>query len=131
MSDAFVQAIKTGDVASGGMRAVEIKGRELLICNCDGSFYALDRRCGHMNAPLDKGTLDGTILTCPLHSAQFDVSTGEALSYPVPAYLNDEVPPPRTQAFLKNTDMLMLYIRTESLGTYRTKIESGWVWVAL
>ena len=131
MNDNFVQAIQTADVAPGGMKAVEIGGREIVICNCDGSFYAMDRRCGHMNAPLEMGTLDGTILTCAMHCAQFDVTTGEALSNPVPAYLGNETPPPRTAAFLKNTDMLMQHIRTESIGTHKAKVESEWVLVAL
>ena len=78
-----------------------------------------------------KGTLNGSILTCAMHCAQFDVTTGEALSGPVPTYLGNETPPPRTQVFLKNTSMLMQHIRTESIGAYTTKIESGWVLVAL
>ena len=129
MSDNFFQAIQAADVAPGGMKAVELNGRELVICNNEGDFYAVDRRCGHMNAPLEMGTLDGSILTCPLHCAQFDVSTGEALSNPVPAYPRKETPPSRTGAYFKS--LAMRYIRTESIGTYPTKVESGWVWVAL
>jgi nitrite reductase/ring-hydroxylating ferredoxin subunit len=129
LSDNYVQAIKTDDVADGGMKAVELNGREIVICNSGGTFYATQRRCGHMNAPLEMGTLDGVILTCAMHCAQFDVSTGEALSDPVPTYLGDEVSPPRTAAYLKNADLLMQHIRTESIGTYKTKVESGWVWV--
>lgn len=131
MSETFVQAIQITDIAPGGMKAVEINSHELVICNVAGSFYALDRRCGHMNAPLEKGTLDGSILTCAMHSAQFDVTTGEALSGPVPTYLGDETAPPQTATFLKNTDMLMQYIRTQAIGAYRTKIESGWVFVEI
>lgn len=131
MSDNFVQAIRAADIAPGGMKPVEIGGRELVICNWDGNFYAIDGRCGHMNAPLDMGTLDGSILTCAMHCSQFDITTGQALSEPVPTYLGNETPPPRTEAFLKNTSMLMQHIRTESIGTYKTKVESGWVWVAL
>ena len=77
------------------------------------------------------GTLDGSILTCAMHCAQFDVTTGEALSGPVPTYLGNEIPPPRTAAFLNNTSMLMRHIRTKSIGIYQTKVESGWVLVAL
>jgi nitrite reductase/ring-hydroxylating ferredoxin subunit len=131
LSDNFVQAIQTADIAPGGMKAVEISGRELVICNYGGSFYAIDRRCGHMNAPLEVGTLDGSILTCAMHCAQFDVTTGEALAGRVPTYLGNETPPPRTEAFLKNVGMLMQHVRTESIGSYTTKIESGWVLVAL
>lgn len=131
MSDIFIQAIQTAEIAPGGMKAVEVTGRELVICNCAGTFYALDRRCGHMNAPLEMGTLDGTFVTCAMHCAQFDVTTGESLSGPVPTYLGGEIAPPRTATFLKNTDMLMQHIRTQSIRTYPTKIESGWVLVAI
>jgi nitrite reductase/ring-hydroxylating ferredoxin subunit len=126
LSNNFVQAIKTTDIAPGGMKPVEIGGRELVICNCDGSFYAIDRRCGHMNAPLDMGTLDGSILTCAMHYAQFDVTTGEALSPAVPTYLGNEISPPRTEAYLKNTNMLMQHIRTESIRSTRRKSNQDW-----
>jgi hypothetical protein len=36
-----------------------------------------------------------------------------------------------TEALLKNNEMLMQHIRTESIRTYQTKVESGWVLVAL
>lgn len=131
MSEPFVQVIQTAEIAPGGMKTVELNGREIVICNCAGTFYALDRRCGHMNAPLEMGTLDGVIITCAMHCAQFDVTTGEALSGPVPTYLGGETVPQRTAAFLKNTDMLMQHIRTQSIRIYPTKVESGWVLVAL
>ena len=131
MSDEFVRAIEAGEIAPGGMKTVELNGRELVICNCDGTFRAIDRRCGHMNAPLELGTLDGSILTCAMHCAQFDVTTGEALSGPVPPYLGNETPPPRTGAYMSHIGALMQHIRTESIGSYRVKVESEWVWVAL
>jgi nitrite reductase/ring-hydroxylating ferredoxin subunit len=131
LSDNFVQAIRTAEVAPGGMKAVEIAGREVVICNCGGTFYAIDRRCGHMNAPLEMGTLEGSILTCAMHCAQFDVTTGEALSGPVPPDLANEIQGPRTGALLRNVGMLMQQIRTESIGTHKVKVESGWVLVAL
>jgi nitrite reductase/ring-hydroxylating ferredoxin subunit len=98
----YVPVGQASDIAVGGMIAVtldsqtlqaknipselqkELQNKEILICNAGGAFYALDRRCTHKNAAMEKGTLDGTILTCPAHCAQFDVRTGEALSNPVP-----------------------------------------------
>jgi nitrite reductase/ring-hydroxylating ferredoxin subunit len=130
LSDGFLKAIRTAEVATGGMKAVELGGRELVVCNCAGVFYAIDRRCGHMSAPLEQGTLDGTIVTCAMHCAQFDVTTGEALSGPVPPYLGGEVPHPRMAAMLGNVARLMRQIRTEPIGTYPTKVEGDWVWVA-
>lgn len=123
MSETFVQAIQTAEIAPGGMKAVELNGRELVICNCAGTFYALDRRCGHMNAPLEMGTLDGAILTCAMHCAQFDVTTGEALAGPLPANLGGKVPAPLTGAMLGNVARLMRHIRTERIRTYAAKVE--------
>lgn len=59
---------------------VQAQGIDMVLCNFDGMFYALERRCGHMNAPLEQGTLNGYILTCPMHSAQFSVVTGEVIN---------------------------------------------------
>jgi nitrite reductase/ring-hydroxylating ferredoxin subunit len=130
LSDKFIRAISTDEIAPGGMKTVELDGHETVICNCGGTYYAIQRRCGHMNAPLELGTLDGKFVTCPMHCAQFDVTTGQALSGPVPGDLGNETLPPRVAAFLQQVAMLMKYVRTESIRTYETKVEAGWVHVA-
>jgi nitrite reductase/ring-hydroxylating ferredoxin subunit len=131
LSERFVRGIRAAEIASGGMKAVEIDGRQIVICNVGGTFHAIDRRCGHMNAPLERGTLEGSILTCAMHCAQFDVTTGEPLAGPVPPYLGNEVLPPRTTGFLQYVGGLMEHIRTEAIGTYRVKVEQEWVLIAL
>ena len=83
------------------------------------------------HAALELGTLDGKIVTCGMHCAQFDVTTGEALSGPVPTYLGHETPPPMMVEYLQNIGMLMKDVRTESIRTYATKLEDGWVQIAL
>lgn len=118
MSDNYIRAIAAADIAPGGMKAVKLDGREIVVCNCGGSFFAVGRRCGHLNASLEKGTLDGYILTCPLHYAQFDVTTGEALVGAMPPY------PPATGANAQPTD-------THSIAAYKTKVEADWILVAL
>jgi nitrite reductase/ring-hydroxylating ferredoxin subunit len=130
LGDKFIRAISSAEIAPGGMKSVEVDGHQIVICNCGGTYYAIQRRCGHMNAPLELGTLDGKIVTCPMHDAQFDVSTGQALSGPVPADMGDESLPPRLAAFLQHVDTLMKDVRTESIRTYETKVEAGWVHVA-
>lgn len=130
MSDGFVQAIKADAIAPGGMKAIELRGREIVVCNCDGTFAAIERRCGHMNAPLDLGTLDGSIVTCPMHCAQFDAFAGAALSGPVPTHAGREAYPPRIAAMVHNVERLMQSIRTHPIARYEVKVESGWVWIA-
>jgi nitrite reductase/ring-hydroxylating ferredoxin subunit len=130
LSDKFIRAISTDEIAPGGMKTVEIEGHEIVTCNCGGTYYSLERRCGHMNAPLELGTLDGKVITCAMHCAQFDATTGQALSGPVPVDTGNERPPPILAAYLQHVDMLLKYVRTESIRTYTTKVEAGWVHVA-
>ena len=130
LSDKFKPAISTDEIAPGGMKSVELEGHEIVICNCGGTYYAIQRRCGHMNAPLELGTLDGKFVTCPMHCAQFDATTGQALSCPVPRDSGNESIPPKLAAFLQQVGMLMKYVRTESIRTYETKVETGWIYVA-
>jgi nitrite reductase/ring-hydroxylating ferredoxin subunit len=127
MSESFIKAISASEIAPGGMKALELEGNEIVICNSGGKYYAIQRRCGHMNAPLEMGTLDGIYLTCPMHCAQFDVTNGDALSGPVPSAIGNEIPPPFLGKYLQNIGMIMKNVRTETIRTYTTKLEAGWI----
>jgi len=132
LPERWVRALPTEAIAPGGMLAVEIQGRHIVICRCeDGTLHAVARRCGHMNAPLEKGTLEGTILTCPLHWARFDVATGEVLGDPIAAYLGPDPLPPRAEQRLRNEALLLADIHTQPLDVYATCVCDGWVMVAL
>ena len=131
MSERFIRAIRTDEIAPGGMKAVELDENEIIICNSSRKYYAIQRRCGHMNAPLDMGTLDGIYLTCPMHCAQFDITNGEALSGPVPSDTGHEILPPFLGEYLHNIEMLMKHVRTESIRTYATKLDNDWVQIRL
>jgi nitrite reductase/ring-hydroxylating ferredoxin subunit len=50
--------------------------RIVALFNVAGAFYALDGVCPHQGGPLGKGSLNGSIVTCPWHGWQFDVRTG-------------------------------------------------------
>jgi nitrite reductase/ring-hydroxylating ferredoxin subunit len=126
-----VSAIKAEDLAPGGMKTARVDGHEVVVCNSDGRFYAVERRCGHMNAPLEMGTLDDTVLTCPMHCAQFDITTGEALAGPIPHDWGTEPAPPKIAQHLGTIGALMAHVHTESLRTYETKVEAGIVWITL
>jgi nitrite reductase/ring-hydroxylating ferredoxin subunit len=131
LSEHFVRVTSAGAIAAGGMKVFTLEGAEIVVCNCGGNFYAVGRRCGHMGAPLEMGTLDGTILTCPTHCAQFDVTTGEALCGPMPRYLGEDPLPAGVAKYPQDMGLAMRHIRTESLPMYETKAESGWILVAL
>jgi nitrite reductase (NADH) small subunit len=50
--------------------------RMVAVANVDGTFHAIDGLCPHQGGPLGTGVLCGTVLTCPWHGWQFDVTTG-------------------------------------------------------
>jgi nitrite reductase/ring-hydroxylating ferredoxin subunit len=79
----FVKIAKVSEIPAGTMNHVEVNGTELCIANVRGTFYAIGDRCGHENARLSRGSLTDTIVTCPMHSSQFDVTTGKLMSEPV------------------------------------------------
>jgi len=79
----LIEVAKTDDIVPGGLVAVKADDQDLVIGNVDGSFYAVSRNCSHMFASLEAGTLQGYILTCPLHHMQYDIRNGMALSGPV------------------------------------------------
>lgn len=78
----FVNAAKVSEIPSGTMKHVEARGNEICIANINGRFYAMGDRCGHENARLSLGPLEGTVVTCPMHYSTFDVTTGKLLSGP-------------------------------------------------
>ncbi len=120
----WVEVAKMSEIAPSGLKAVTANGEEIVLCNDDGKIYAVSRRCGHMNAPLAMGTLEGYILTCPMHHAQFDITTGEALSGPVPPSLGDEVIPEGIGKYLQYVGMLMSHIKTCNIKRYPVKIDN-------
>ena len=55
------------------------------MANADGGFFAIDDTCTHEQCSLAaEGTLEGTVVTCGCHGAQFDVTTGAVLAPPAP-----------------------------------------------
>ena len=85
MSDGFVAVAKIGDVPLGGMTVVAIDRERIMLANVDGQFFAMRDMCGHRNAPLSRGRLDGHVVECPLHFAQFDVRSGRLIDGPISA----------------------------------------------
>ena len=83
MPDGFVPVAKTTDLSPGQMKWVAVNGERRVLANVQGTFYAISDVCGHRNAPLSRGKLDGYLIECPLHYAQFDVRTGELVNGPV------------------------------------------------
>ena len=118
----WTEVAKVSDVAVGGLKFVKLGGAQATLANCDGTFYAVGRRCGHMNAPLDQGSLAGFVLTCPLHFAQFDVRDGAVLAYPLDRHFGAEPLPGPARHVLDVEQRLQRKIRVDGLATWPVRV---------
>jgi 3-phenylpropionate/trans-cinnamate dioxygenase ferredoxin subunit len=78
----FTKVAETSEISIGKMKMIRFEEKEILIANVNGNYYAIANRCTHRNGDLSKGSLEGSIVTCPVHGAKFDVTTGKAVSGP-------------------------------------------------
>jgi nitrite reductase/ring-hydroxylating ferredoxin subunit len=78
----FVKAASTSEIAPGACKLVVLKGKEIVLFNVEGEFFALANACTHEEGPLCEGEIEGHEVTCPWHGAKFDIRTGEVLADP-------------------------------------------------
>ena len=76
----YIKVANKVELPSNKMIMVIVGGKEVLLANVDGSYYAIANKCTHLGGSLVKGSLDGSIVTCPRHGARFDVKTGQAVA---------------------------------------------------
>ncbi len=117
----FVPVCKSEELAEGTVRQVKARGKEVVVGRvAGGQLFAVGGRCSHMFARLGKGTLTGTLLECPWHGTQFDVTDGcvaRWVQHPWWLKLTYDATLP---AFMKR-----------SIPTYEVKEEGGEVLVAV
>jgi NADPH-dependent 2,4-dienoyl-CoA reductase/sulfur reductase-like enzyme/nitrite reductase/ring-hydroxylating ferredoxin subunit len=75
--------------------------RAVFLTRSEGRICAMGGKCSHYGGPLEKGRLLDHIITCPWHTARFDVRSGQVQAPPA----------------------------LDDLARYETKIEAGDVYV--
>jgi nitrite reductase/ring-hydroxylating ferredoxin subunit len=78
-----VLVCKVSEVPSGKMVHANVNGKDVLIANVNGTYYAVSDICTHAGANLHEGKLDGVYITCPWHRAVWDVTNGQLVKFPV------------------------------------------------
>ena len=78
----LIKVATVSDVSPWTCRHLEAGGRAVAVFNVDGTVYALGGTRTRRGGPLGEGEVDGTIVTCPWHGAQFDVTTGQVVDPP-------------------------------------------------
>lgn len=75
----FVKVLEVSELPINRMAKVNVEGKDILLTNANGKYYAIANKCNHLGGSLVEGDLTGETVTCPKHGAQFDVKTGLAL----------------------------------------------------
>ena len=73
---------KVSDVVPGRLVAVAVDGTQVAVANVDGAFFAIGDACTHRGCSLAEGELSGSVVTCPCHGGQFDVTNGQVVAGP-------------------------------------------------
>jgi 3-phenylpropionate/trans-cinnamate dioxygenase ferredoxin subunit len=64
-----------------GIRIVD-EGMAVAVFRVDDGVHAIADRCSHAEASLSEGEVFGNEVECPRHGAEFDFTTGRALTLP-------------------------------------------------
>jgi nitrite reductase/ring-hydroxylating ferredoxin subunit len=78
----FVKVTDAAEIAEGELAAFDVEGARIAVANVGGTLHAFGDTCTHLHCSLAEGELDGTVVTCPCHGSQFDVTTGGVLRGP-------------------------------------------------
>lgn len=86
----YVPVAPESELGNGERLFIEIDDYPIVIFNIAGSYFAIADLCSHDDGPLGDGELEGHIISCPRHGANFDIRNGKVLSLPaitdIPTY---------------------------------------------
>ena len=112
---AFQKLARVEEIPPGRTKFLYVEKQPVLLANYAGRIYAVFGLCPHQNNPLEGATMWGSLIDCPFHHYQYDVTTGENF-FPRNVYPKDYK---RLEAQLR------------PLKTYAVELRDGEVWVNL
>jgi 3-phenylpropionate/trans-cinnamate dioxygenase ferredoxin subunit len=80
MAEVTVTALD--ELESRELAAFDVSGDRIAIARVGEALYGFGDTCTHRGCSLAKGVLEATIVTCPCHGSQFDVTTGAVVRGP-------------------------------------------------
>ena len=112
---ALLEAGKVDDFPEGKPNKVIVGGQEILLAKVTDKFYAVSNRCLHLGGDLSRGNLEGTVITCPKHASQFDITDGSVVRW------------------LKGSGLMSSIVKTinqsKKLNSYTVKVEDSTVFI--
>jgi nitrite reductase/ring-hydroxylating ferredoxin subunit len=113
-------------VAAGKMKHIEEDEKEILLASSEVRVYALCDRYCYNNASLSMGILNGKVVTCPMHGARFDVTTGRKVAEPMPLDLKLTEPILESlQKMFAHSAQIQSTIKTYDQLNYATSVEES------
>lgn len=83
-----IKTLKTSELSINSSKVINLGDKQIALFNCEGEYYALDDMCSHAEASLSEGDVYDCKVECPLHGAEFDLKTGEAVTLPATKPVN-------------------------------------------
>jgi nitrite reductase/ring-hydroxylating ferredoxin subunit/uncharacterized membrane protein len=81
-SDEFVEVMKIADLPDKTLTRVDAEGIPVVLWKESGKIYALAATCSHAGGPLDEGSCQDGVVTCPWHGSSFRLDNGAVVCGP-------------------------------------------------
>ena len=78
---------KTTQISVGQMKKISVNGKDIVVANIGGDYFAMNDTCTHAGASLSEGKIEDSTIICAWHGAQFDCKNGKLIKFP--AKIND------------------------------------------
>ncbi|HLI09656.1 MAG TPA: Rieske 2Fe-2S domain-containing protein [Ktedonobacteraceae bacterium] len=78
----FVPVMNENDLVEGKLTRVDADGIPAVLLKQGSTIYAIGAICTHMGGPLNEGTVENDIVTCPWHGSQFRMTDGSVVTSP-------------------------------------------------
>ncbi len=78
----WTNVVKTSAIEPGQSIVIKLENKSIAIFNTGKRFYAINNACPHLGGPLNEGTLEGEVVTCPWHGWQYDLKSGCPITTP-------------------------------------------------
>ena len=108
MTESLIKVAEISQIPIGKMELFKVEDKNILICNLNGKFYAMDGKCTHRGGDLSKGNLEGNVVTCPRHHSKFDVTTGKVISHPKVPLLHPKIKDEKTYQIIIQNENIMV-----------------------
>ena len=76
------KVLNKSELQNNESKVVNVNEDSIAVFNVEGAYFAISDRCSHAEASLSEGEVYDCKVECPLHGAEFDLRTGEALTPP-------------------------------------------------